>query len=121
MPSKTPFASDQLACLILIESNAEWHATRAEKHPSNKRAAELLWRLVPEIYALNGSHLHLRIEQFVLDDNFTAEVDGVMHAVGFHIFPANGEDLLKEILGQLERRCKSTPRLKPVPENRESS
>jgi hypothetical protein len=88
-----------------------------EKHPSNKKAADLLWRLVPEIYALDGHHLHLRIETFVLDDNFDAETDAVMHAVGFNIFPANGEELLNEIL--LELRCKSTPLLRAVPQESE--
>ena len=121
LPGQRSFPSDRLACLIRIEGAAEWRANRADRYPSNKGAAKLLWRLVPEIYALNGSHLHLRIETFVLDDNFSTEVDAVIHAVGVHTFPANGEELLNEILRQLELRCKPPSHLCAVPKNRKSS
>jgi hypothetical protein len=109
MPTNSSFESDRLASLLNIDGTAAWRERKAEQYPHDNRnanAANLLRELEPEIGALNGGPLHIRIESFVDDENFGSEVDFIMRAVGFHFCPASGEELLKDIIRQLELRCK---------------
>jgi len=79
--------------------------------PRNGRAAELLDRLAPEIAALNGGPLHLRLESFIVEDAFNFEISSTLKAIGFRYFPQSGRQLLEDIVADLERQYPSRPYL----------
>jgi SLT domain-containing protein len=101
---------NRLLELVDVGATAEWRRDKAAQYPEderNERAAELLERLTAEINALNWSPLHLRIETFVNDGEISGEINFILKSIGFRYVPATGEQLLRDIVAQLEHRCKS--------------
>src|SRR5262245_54278988 len=105
---------DRISRLVDVEATAAWRWEKVNKFPDdprNGRAAELLDRLAPEIAALNGGPLHLRLESFIVEDAFNFEISSTLKAIGFRYFPQSGRQLLEDIVADLERQYPSRPYL----------
>jgi hypothetical protein len=100
---------DRLSRLVDVEATAAWRWEKAEQFPDDRRnrnAAELLDRLTPEITALNGSALHLRLETFMggeITYEISGEISGTLKQIGFLYFPQSGQQLLEDIIADLQR------------------
>jgi len=108
---------DRLSRLVDAEATAAWRWEKADQFPEdhrNRKAAELLDRLAPEIAALHGSPLHLRLETFIDEEAFSFEISARLRAIGFGYFPQSGQQLLQDIVVDLECRYPSRPPLRII-------
>jgi hypothetical protein len=114
-------AYSRLACLVDVEAAAAWRERTAAEYPDdprNLRAAEILFRLAPEVAALNGSPLHCRIETFIPDncEEVTLVVTEKLRRIGFSYWPSNAEQFLSDIVRDLQQQhqCKAGGYLRAV-------
>lgn len=89
-----------------LEFTAEWRREKAGQYHDARcaRAADALAQLAAQVGELDGSFLFRRLkkisDELIARDtlSFCSDLNGYQGRIGFDFFPANGEELLPELI-----------------------